>query len=138
MIYIYFFIFYSFLTLICTAETIDKGPFSGINISILSKKNAKIIKEANEDYLLVKNGKKPKNAKIDTTAAFPGDGGTTYYKGNGYELTILKSLSSFGKLNGFVYGPIIVFNKKIASGNSNKVEFLRFYTMKQLKKLMKE
>lgn len=136
--YLYIFIVFSFFSLLCMAETLTKGPFSGIDISSLSKENARIIKEANEDFLLVQKGKKPKNAKFDEEAALPSDGGTTYYKGNGYKLTILKRLSSFGELKGYVYGPIIVFDKNIAWKNSNKVVFLRFYTTKQLRKLMKK
>ena len=134
--YLYVFIVLSFLPLLSIAATLTEGPFNGIDISSLSKENARIIKEASEDYLLVKKGKKPKNAKFDTKAALPTDGGTTYYKGNGYKLTVLKRLSSFGELRGYIYGPIITFDKKFASRNSNRIIFIRFYTIKQLRKLL--
>ena len=133
---LYILIVFPFFPLLSVATSLSKGPFSGIDISSLSKENAQIIMEANEDYLLVKNGKKPKNAKFDTKAALPSDGGTTYYRGNGYKLTILKRLSSFGKLRGYIYGPVITFDKKNTLGNSNKIVFLRFYTTLQLKKLL--
>ena len=136
--YSYIFIAFSFLLLLCMAAIFKDDPFSTINLSSLAKGNAKIINEATEDCLLVTKGGKPKNAKFDTKAPLPSDGGTTYYKGNGYKLTILKRLSSFEGLRGYIYGPIIIFDKKVAFKNSNKIQFLRFYTTKQLRKLMKK
>lgn len=52
-----------------------------------------------------------------------------------YKLTVIKSLSSFGSLNGYVYGPVISFDKSFAPGNMSEVVGLRFYTPEQLRRL---
>jgi hypothetical protein len=119
----------------CAAEQlIQDGPFALVDLSALPELDAQIIREANEDFICVLQGRKPKNIKFDESYALM-DGGTVCYKGKGYSLTIVQSLSSFGKLNGYIYGPVIVFDKKFAPGNTNTVSSLRFYTNKQLKEL---
>jgi len=122
---------------IAFGETIVEGPFAGIDLSSLPKETSQIIEQANEDYILVLKGFKPRHAIFDKNAPLPSDGGTTFYKGNKYTLTIVKSISSFGGLNGYIYGPIIWFDKGFAPGNSNSVKDLRFYTFQQLNELLK-
>ena len=101
------------VSMACAAEQVPQdGPFALVDLSVLPEQDAQIIRLANEDFTCVLQGRKPQNAKFDEKAALPKDGGTTYYKGKGYYLTIVQSLSSFGKLHGFIYGPVIVFDKK--------------------------
>ena len=119
----------------CPAEQLlQDGPFAQVDLSVLPEQDAQIIREANEDFIYVLKGRKPKNIKFDESYALT-DGGTVCYKGKGYSLTIVQSISSFGKLHGYIYGPVIVFDKKFAPGNTNTVSSLRFYTNKQLKEL---
>ena len=80
--------------------------------------------------------KKPIHAKIDEDAPLPSDGGTHFYKGDGYELTISISLSSFGAFNGTAYGPILNFDDKFAPGNTNQISDIRVYSNEELRKLL--
>lgn len=105
---------------------------------MLPEDDALVLKEANEDFLLVTNGYKPKHATFDENVPLPTDGGSTPWKGRQYSLVISQSLSSFGKLQGFIYGPIIVFDKEFAPGNSRQLSSLRFYSREQLRKLKRE
>ena len=132
------FLVFTFATIGIAKEIFKEGPFSGIDLSTLPKHDAQTIRESNEDFILVLAGHNPRYAKFDKDAPLPRDGGTTYYKGKGYTLTILKSLSSFGKLQGYIYGPIIKFDEKFAPGNWNTIESLRFYTSEQLNTLIKK
>jgi hypothetical protein len=126
----------SLLTLnVAAGEMLAEGPFAGVDLSALPTDEAQIIRAANEDFICVVHGRKPVNAKFDKSAPLPADGGTTFYKGKGYSLTIVQSLSSFGKLNGFIYGPLITFESEFAPGNVNKISSLRFYPIKQLNTL---
>ena len=118
-------------------EKLNQGPFSGIDLSTLKPAYAKIIKEANTDFLLVIKGQKPRYAQFNEDMPLAADGGTTYYSGDHYELTIVQSLSTFGTVNGFIYGPVIEFEKRFAPGNMNTVSNIRFYTPEQLKELEK-
>lgn len=116
------------------------GPFQGIDLSVLSPSQRETITQASEDFDLVQKGKKPKHAARDKDAPLPADGGTEFFVGKGYKLTVMKSLSSFGgeksQLTGYVYGPVISFPKSFAPGNASKVAALRFYTPEQLEKLL--
>ncbi len=124
------------VSMACTAEQLlQDGPFALVDLSALPEQDAQIIREANEDFICVLQGRKPQNAKFDEKAVLFKDGGTTYYKGKGYSLTIVQSISSFGKLHGYIYGSVIVFDKNFAPGNTNTVSSLRFYTINQLKEL---
>lgn len=123
---------------VAAGELLTEGPFAGVDLSALPTDEAQIIKAANEDFICVVQGRKPVNAKFDKSAPLPTDGGTTFYKGKEYSLTIVKSLSSFGKLHGYIYGPIIIFKPGFAPGNVNRVSFLRFYTKAQLKTLTQQ
>jgi len=121
---------------ILRAECLTNGPFAGIDPSLLSKKERLIIGNANEDFNLVQTGKKPLHAKVDREAPLPADGGTTFWKADGYRLTIFQSISTFGTLNGFVYGPHIQFDEHFAPGNMDYVSSIRFYTLDQFNSMM--
>jgi hypothetical protein len=115
---------------------LQPGPFVGVDVSELSARDGQIIKEASEDFRAVVQGKKPIHAKFDKNAPLPSDGGTHFYKGDGYELTISISLSSFGEFNGTAYGPILTFDEKFAPGNTNKISDIRVYSNEELRKFL--
>ena len=118
-----------------TAQVLSAGPFTGVNLSPLSADERRTIVEATEDFEAVKVGKAPVHARVDKHAALPADGGTTFYIGHKYKLTVESSLSSFGALQGWVYGPIVVFDESLAPGNENTFSGLRFYTQAGFAKL---
>ncbi len=94
------------------------------------------VSQAIEDFDTVVNGNPPMHAKFDTSTLLPSDGGTTYYLGQGYKLTVLKSLASVGGVDGYFYGPIIVFDEKVVVGNSQEISHIQFYSMEVFRKLM--
>ena len=131
------------LALSATAQAdtwLQFGPFQGADLSILGPAQRETIIQASEDFDLALKGKKPKHAILDDKAPSPADGGTAFFVGKDYKLTIIKSISTFGgaegRLLGYVYGPVVRFEKSFAPGNMSEVESLRFYTSEQLKELM--
>ena len=131
---LYFFILLSPTIALC--ETLSAGPFARIDLATLPEEAAIVLREANEDFVLVQEGHKPRHAHFDSEAALPSDGGTTYYNGRKYTLTIVKSISTFGNLAGYIYGPNIEFEKGFALGNFYEVSSLRFYTAERLNALL--
>ncbi len=128
----------NFALLGCNAampQSIKYGPFADVDLGKLSNSQRGVIAEASEDFELVKLGKSPIHAKVDQAMAVPADGGTSFYVGNHYRLTIVKSLSSFGPLTGYVYGPVLAFDKSFATGNMQTVSSTRFLTPAQLSAL---
>ena len=112
------------------------APFIGLDASSLSENDRKIVTEASDDFLAVVAGKKPIHASFDEGAALPADGGTTYYIGSGYRLTVVKSLSSFGEFNGYAYGPALTFNEDFAPGNVSTISDIRVYSDAELGRLL--
>lgn len=110
------------------------APFIGLDPK-LPEATRKILAEASDDFLAVSAGKAPIHAKADTNAALPADGGTAFYVGTGYKLVVLKSLSSFGELRGYIYGPMIDFDESFAPGNMRSISNVRFYSHEELRKL---
>lgn len=115
---------------------LQPGPFVGVDVSKLSARDGQVIKDASEDFRAVVQGKKPIHAKLDEDATLPSDGGTNFYKGDGYELTVSISLSSFGGFNGTAYGPILTLDDKFAPGNTNRISDIRVYSNEELRKLL--
>lgn len=111
---------------------IDEREFSQIGSEMATN-----IKEAMEDFDAVAEGRRPVHAKADAQAPLPLDGGTTYYLGRGYKLTILKSLASIGGVDGYFYGPNITFDEKTVVGNTQQVSLIKFYSLEAFKKLQK-
>lgn len=76
------------VALICTSvhagEILADGPFAGIDLSSLPEQQAEILRSANEDFVLVQNGRLPRNAVKDEETPLPSDGGTTFYRARGY------------------------------------------------------
>lgn len=118
-------------------QSIDYGPFKDVPLSGLTANHRKIIVEASEDFEAVKAGRQPVHAVRDAESPLPADGGTSFWIGVGYRLSISKSLSSFGELDGYIYGPRVQFDEVFAPGNSSVVSETRFYTGDQMKALLK-
>ena len=115
---------------------IGPGPFVGLDETSLSPENRQILREASEDFRAVVAGKKPVHAVFDKDAPLPSDGGTTFYQGKGYRLTVLVSYSGFGGLPANAYGPIIKFDPAFAPGNTSEISDIRVYTSEELSKFL--
>jgi hypothetical protein len=89
--------------------------------------------EPADDYMSVVAGRPPIHAKFDDDAPLPADGGTDYYKGHGYKLTIQQSLVNVPAGILFLYGPIIEFENSLMSGNSNKISNIQIYSPEALR-----
>lgn len=98
------------------------------------------LQQALDDFNDVLEGKHPVHAIVDKDVPLPTDGGTTFYKGDGYKLTIVKSLNGImrGKeyVHGYIYGPVISFQLEVMSGNFPSIQHLTFYTGEDLQKLL--
>lgn len=92
------------------------------------------IKELSEDFNAVISGRKPVHARLDTKTPVPADGGTTFYLGDGYQLTIEQSLCTIGGVNGLLYGPVITLSSQLANGNDNQISHVTFYRMEEFRK----
>jgi hypothetical protein len=99
-----------------------------------------VLQKALDDFNAVLAGRPPVHAQADRDQPLPADGGTTFHRGEGYKLTVLKSLNGImrGKdyVHGYIYGPIISFAPGIMSGNYPNVQHLTFYTGEELQKLL--
>ena len=111
---------------------IDTNSLSKIADSVKTS-----VKEATDDFDAVLNGQLLLHAVVDAKIPLPADGGTTFYSGKGYRLTIVKSLATIGGINGYFYGPIIEFDNKVVQGNSNKISCVRFYSLTKFKEQVK-
>jgi hypothetical protein len=109
--------------------TACQSPFVDVERSGASAEDQLILREASEDFCAVVSGKEPIHAKVDSDAALPADGGTTFYVGRKYKLTVLNSLSSFGGFNGMAHGPVITFDESFAPGNTNVISSIRVYPL---------
>ena len=98
------------------------------------------LQNAVDDFNAVIDGKRPVHAEVDKDVPLPADGGTTFYKGDGYKLTIVKSLNGImrGKeyIHGYIYGPVISFEPDVMSGNFPNIQYLTFYTGDELQKFL--
>lgn len=85
---------------------------------------------AKEDFEAVLKGQKPIHAVIDPKKPDLSDGGTIFYAGEGYSLTIKSTLAEKDGAKGYMYGPILTFEN-----NSKEMSDVRFYSTEELKKL---
>ena len=111
------------------AGTPCQTPFVNLAASGATPEDQVILREASEDFCAVVAGKKPIHAKFDETASLPSDGGTLFYIGRNYKLTVLNSLSGFGSFHGTAHGPIITFDESFAPGNTNEISNIRVYPL---------
>jgi len=103
----------------------------------LGAQRLKMLQAAADDFNAVLNFKQPVHAQIDKKAPLPADGGTTFYKCAGHDLTVMKSLFSMGELHGYMYGPVLKLKSKIGDGNSCTISRISFYSIETLNLLMK-
>jgi len=93
-----------------------------------------------DDFNAVIEGKHPIHARVDRDVPLPADGGTTFYKGDGYKLSIVKSLNGIMRgeeyIHGYIYGPIISFEPNVMTGNFPNIHHLTFFTGDELQKLL--
>ena len=111
------------------SSTPCQEPFVNLTTSGASQEDQAILREASEDFCAVVAGKEPIHAKFDESAALPSDGGTMFYIGRKYKLTVLNSLSGFGSFQGMAHGPIITFDESFAPGNAREISNIRVYPL---------
>jgi hypothetical protein len=87
------------------------------------------IAECMDDYRAILAGESPKHASSDKARPVPADGGTSYWIGDGYRITIMQSICHVGGVQGFMYGPVIELDRSLAVGNSNVISAVSFYTL---------
>jgi len=106
-----------------------QAPFANLSRSGANAEDQQILREASEDFCAVVAGMEPLHAKFDDAAPLPSDGGTLFYVGRKYKLTVLNSLSSFGSFEGTARGPILTFDESFAGGNTNEISNIRVYPL---------
>ena len=79
------------------------------------------VKQGEIDYSLILDGKPPLYAKEYAAAS---DGGTTWYKGNGYSIYAVHSIQLENGVDGYMVGPRIQYYFFIFGGKNR--ESLRF------------
>jgi|GEM_PF-1675519 len=110
----------------------DLGPFH-FDIKTLDEPTRIIIEQASADFKAVISGHPPKFAKVQSEML---DGGTGIYKGNGYKMTVYNRLATFGKIDGYFYGPVLKFeNPKMVIAENLDISHVEFYSFEELKKL---
>lgn len=109
-------------------------------VALFGEATLRRLQKSLDDFNAVLEGKPPIHAVVDQEVPLPTDGGTTFYKGDGYKLTIVKSLNGImrGKeyVHGYIYGPIITFQPDVMTGNFPNIQYLTFYTGDELRKLL--
>jgi len=100
-------------------------PFAGLASTPGKAEDKALLKRASEDFCAVLAGQTPPHAKPDPGGG-PSDGGTLLYHGDGYTLTALQSLSSFGSVYGVIEGPVLRFTEPFAPGHTQVVSQTRF------------
>ena len=97
------------------------------------------LQDALEDINAVLAGRPPKHAAVDTEQPLPTDGGTTFFRADGYRLTIVRSLNGLmrGKdyVHGYIYGPVLTFAPHVMVGNWPAVSLTSFYPAARLSEL---
>ena len=98
------------------------------------------LQKALDDFNAVVTGKQPIHAEVDREVPLPADGGTTFHIGDGYKLTVVKSLNGIlrGKdyVHGYIYGPMISFQPEVMMGNFPNIQHITFYTGEEFQKLL--
>ena len=101
----------------------------------VSPADMRVFREAAEDYRAVVEGKRPVHAVVDTKAGVLADGGTTFYVGKGYRLTIQCSIENASGRVVYFYGPIISFDTFGVSGEKTALSHVEIYSADALRKL---
>ncbi len=90
--------------------------------------------QADIDFESVKAGYKPVYANIVIEAY--ADGGTILYKHDGYFIEVHKEITTQNEMQGYIYGPKIIYEEKDAKGIPLEKSDLRFYSTDDLRKLL--
>lgn len=93
----------------------------------------KIHNESEEDFQAVLNFKKPTHAEPIEWYA---DGGTILYKGYGYFIEVRKQIEEQNNIQGFIYGPRIIYKKNDEKGIPLEKSDFKFYPTEKLVKLL--
>ena len=117
----------------------------------LGAERFKRLQNALDDFNAILDFKRPVHAQRDKNAAVPGDGGTHYYQGQGYRVTLMHSSFSLGRphnifgsspadraaqdaaVNGFMYGPVLSLGDEFGFGfkDISRVSFFPGTTLKE-------
>ena len=122
---------------------LSSGPFSGVDLAMLPAATRMTIEQASEDFERVLAGQPPKHARLDKEVPLPADGGTQFYNGTGYQLTIIKRLAVLSgaeeqaHVDGYLYGPVIRLEGRILAGHDQTISAVRFYTAEQMRQLQR-
>ncbi|MBS1969336.1 MAG: hypothetical protein JSU04_03475 [Bdellovibrionales bacterium] len=100
-----------------------------------SMSSSKVESNAKEDFEAVLSGKKPIHAIPDPKKPDLSDGGTTFYVGEGYTLTVKSTLDEKKGVKGYMYGPIIIFENIKTNGKAKEMSNVRFYSTEELRKI---
>ncbi len=92
------------------------------------------LQHAAEDFEAAQAGLYPLHAKESAALL---DGGTSTWAGDGYRLTIVKSLTTVGEVHGLMYGPILELAYPLAHGNTTQMSHVRFYSGAELDRILK-
>lgn len=92
------------------------GAFPGLDLQALAPLQRDALRQADADFRAVAAGRAPPHAHIDIEAPLPADGGTRYYLGQGYRLTVLRRLSGLGAQTAIAYGPILQLDAALFAG----------------------
>ena len=92
------------------------------------------LQHAAEDFEAARAGLYPLHAKEG--AAFL-DGGTSTWEGDGYRLTLVKSMTTVGDVHGLMYGPVLELAYPLAHGNTTQISHVRFYSGAELEHVLR-
>lgn len=113
------------------------GAFFGLELQTLAPPQRDALRQADADFRAVAAGRAPLHARIDTEAPLPADGGTCYYLGQGYRLTVLRRLSSIGTQTAIAYGPILQLDEALfAAATLPAISDVRLYAHAALGRLL--
>jgi hypothetical protein len=90
--------------------------------------------QAAEDFEAARAGLFPIHAKEGAALL---DGGTSTWQGDGYTLTVMKSLTTVGEVHGCMYGPVLKLDYPLAHGNTTQMSHVRFYSGAELDRVLR-
>jgi hypothetical protein len=140
---------YATFLILATSSFSAFGHDTAFNLGVAKAAGiaALVLRQADEDFRFVIAGKKPIHAKFQLGVA---DGGSSIWKGDGYTITIVKSLAVVGGIDGNMYGPVINFDyptpprtpreraeRERAQQNEPRISHVMFYSQDALDKLLK-
>ncbi|MBP7999961.1 MAG: hypothetical protein KA314_03590 [Chloroflexi bacterium] len=116
------------------AETLAFHPYH-LGSTTLSQTTAPQLQKAAEDFRAALSGLYPIHATQEVAYT---DGGTTIWQGDGYQMTLCKSLTTVGEVHGYMFGPILKLDYPLAHGNRTEISHVTFYTYESLQSFHKQ